>query len=138
MFFKISSLKNFEIFTEKYLCWGLFLIKLQDFKSATFLKRDSNTGASCGYCKFFKNSFFIAHLRRRSSNGGFQGVRAPALFQYSPNCALKFLNPFRRNALKNQFKKRNNPLTRSTNSALLTFFKTTLRKYTKEWFSPVR
>ena len=29
MFFKIDVLKNFEIFTEKHLCWGVFLIKLQ-------------------------------------------------------------------------------------------------------------
>ena len=28
-FFKISALKNFAIFTEKHLCWSLFLIKLQ-------------------------------------------------------------------------------------------------------------
>ena len=28
MFFKIGVLKNFVIFTGKYLCWGLFLIKL--------------------------------------------------------------------------------------------------------------
>ena len=30
-------------------------------------------------------------------------------FWFSPNCALKFLNQFRRNTLKNQFKKRKNP-----------------------------
>ena len=34
---------------------------------------------------------------------------APSLFRYSPNCALKFLYEFRRNALKNQFKKPKNP-----------------------------
>ena len=28
MFFKIGALKNFVIFTGKYLCWSLFLIKL--------------------------------------------------------------------------------------------------------------
>ena len=28
MFFKIGVLKNFAIFTEKHLCWSLFLIKL--------------------------------------------------------------------------------------------------------------
>ena len=65
-------------------------------------------------------------------------VRTPVLSLYSPNCTLKFLNQFRRNALKNQFKKRNNPLKPCTNSILLKFFKATLRKYTKEWFSPVR
>ena len=28
------------------------------------------------------------------------GVRTPALFRYSPNCALKFLNQFRRKAFQ--------------------------------------
>ena len=29
MFFKLSVLKNFAVFTWKHLCWSLFLIKLQ-------------------------------------------------------------------------------------------------------------
>ena len=33
MFFKIDVLKNVPIFTGKYLCWSLFLIKLQAFSS---------------------------------------------------------------------------------------------------------
>ena len=37
-------LKNVAIFTGKLLCWSLFLIKLQAFRSATLLNRDSNTG----------------------------------------------------------------------------------------------
>ena len=44
MFYKVV-LKNFAIFTRKQLCWSLFLIRLQDFKPATLLQRDSNTGA---------------------------------------------------------------------------------------------
>ena len=44
-FFNISVLENFALFTGKDLCLGLFLIKLQAFRSAFFLKRDSNTGA---------------------------------------------------------------------------------------------
>ena len=32
-------------------------------RSATFLKIDSNTGASCGYCEILKNSFLIEQLR---------------------------------------------------------------------------
>ena len=50
MFFKISVLKNIVIFTKKYLCWSLFLIKLQAWRSATLLKRDSKTAFSCEYC----------------------------------------------------------------------------------------
>ena len=63
MFFEMRSITNFAIFTRKHLCWGLFLIKLQAFRPATFLKRDSNTGVSCGYCEIFKNSFFRENLR---------------------------------------------------------------------------
>ena len=63
MFFKTLNLKNFSKFTEKHLCCSLFLIKLQAFKPATSLKRDSDTDVSCGYCKIFKYSFFIEHLR---------------------------------------------------------------------------
>ena len=44
MFFKIGSIKNSAIFARKHLCWGLFLIKLQVWRSATFSKIDSNTG----------------------------------------------------------------------------------------------
>ena len=36
--------KNFAIFTGKHLSWSLFLIKLQSFSNATFLKMASNTG----------------------------------------------------------------------------------------------
>ena len=63
MLFKISSIKNFAIFTGKHLCWGLFLIKLQAYRPTIFLKRDSNTGVSCGYCELCKNSFFVENLR---------------------------------------------------------------------------
>ena len=62
---------------------------------------------------------------RRASSRGVQGVQTPALFQYSPNCALKFLNQFRRNPLKNRFKKRKNPSKRCTSSILLKFFNAT-------------
>ena len=42
--FKKSVLKNFATFTEKHLYWSLFLIKLQAWRPAILLKRDSNTG----------------------------------------------------------------------------------------------
>ena len=41
--FHIYNFKNFANFTGKHLCWSLFLIKVQDFRAATLLKRDSNT-----------------------------------------------------------------------------------------------
>ena len=39
MLFKIGALKNFAIFTEKHLCWSLFLIRPE-----TLLKRYCKTG----------------------------------------------------------------------------------------------
>ena len=53
MFFKIVFLKNFANFTGKHLCRRLFLIKLQAFRAATLLKRDS-----CEICEIFKNTLF--------------------------------------------------------------------------------
>ena len=43
VFCKKSVLKNFANFTEKHQYWSLFLIKLQGCRSATLIKRDSNT-----------------------------------------------------------------------------------------------
>ena len=40
---KKGVLKNLANFEGKNLCWSLFLIKLQQIKSATLLKLDSNT-----------------------------------------------------------------------------------------------
>ena len=59
--------KKFTVFRGKHLCWGLFLITLQAFWSATFLKRDSNPGYSCGYCKIFQTSYFEKHLPTAAS-----------------------------------------------------------------------
>ena len=64
IFFEKSSITNFAIFTRKHQCWSVFLIKLQAFRPAAFLKRSSNTGVSCGYCELFKNSSFKENLRR--------------------------------------------------------------------------
>ena len=43
-FYKKAVLKNFAILSGKQLCWSHFLIKLQAFRPATLLKRESNTG----------------------------------------------------------------------------------------------
>ena len=59
MFFKIGGLKNFTTSTGKYLCWSLFLIKLE--ASAPLLKRTPTQVFSCEYCQRFKNRFFIKH-----------------------------------------------------------------------------
>ena len=57
---KIGVLKNFAMFTGKYLCWSLFLIKLQ--RPATVLKETSTQVFFCKYCEIFKNSFFYRPL----------------------------------------------------------------------------
>ena len=51
MFFKIAVLKRFVIFTEKYISWSLFLIKIQGFMPATLLKRDPKTGVPVNIAK---------------------------------------------------------------------------------------
>ena len=51
MFFKIGVFKKFAIFTAKHLRWSLFN-KVAGLRVI-----------SCEYCQFFKNSFFIEHLR---------------------------------------------------------------------------
>ena len=44
MFFKIDALKNLVIFTEKNLCWSLFLIKLQAFfPHSDWIRRDTDS-----------------------------------------------------------------------------------------------
>ena len=57
MFFKTGVLKNFAISTGEHLCWSLFLIKLQDWRLAFSLKRDSTIWMN--FAKIFKNSLFI-------------------------------------------------------------------------------
>ena len=55
---KKEVLKNFATVTRKHLCWILFLTKLQAFKCATLLKRDSNTDAIPWKLKKFFNIFW--------------------------------------------------------------------------------
>ena len=57
MFHKTDFLKDFHKFT------GLFLIKLQAFRSATLLKRDSSTDIFLlNFFKIFKKMFFYRTL----------------------------------------------------------------------------
>ena len=59
---KRGVLKNFANFTGKHLCWSLFLIMLQSFNPATFLKRDSNTGVLLWSLGNFQNVYFEERL----------------------------------------------------------------------------
>ena len=63
MFFKIGILKNFAIITGKHLCWSLFLIKSQTWRSAALLNRDSNTGVSMWILQNFSGQLSIKYLR---------------------------------------------------------------------------
>ena len=54
-------------------CWSLFLIKLQAFRPATLLKRDSQ-GFSCECCETFDNTYFEEHLK---------DVRLLSIFMFS-------------------------------------------------------
>ena len=56
-FIKKAVVKNFAIFPGKYWCWSHILIKLQPFKLATALKRDSDTGV---FLRILQN--FYEHL----------------------------------------------------------------------------
>ena len=63
MFFKIGVLKNFANYTGEYLCWSLFLIKLQPLRPTTLLKRDFSTGCFLvKFAKFLKTPFFTYHF----------------------------------------------------------------------------
>ena len=54
----VGVLKYFAIFTGKRLCWSIFLIKLQAFRSVTLLKSDSNTGVSGKYRDIYMNILY--------------------------------------------------------------------------------
>ena len=57
-YIKKAVLKNFAIFTWKHVCWSLFLIKLPDFRPATSLERDSNTGVFLWILQNFQEHLF--------------------------------------------------------------------------------
>ena len=55
MFFKIGVLKNFAVFTGKYLCWSLLYNKVAGLK-------DSYTGFPMNIVKFSRAPFLTEHL----------------------------------------------------------------------------
>ena len=59
MFFKIGVLRTFPNFTKKDQCWNLFYIKLQAWKPATLLKRDSNTSVFLWNLSNFHKQFLL-------------------------------------------------------------------------------
>ena len=65
MFLKIGVLENLAIFTGKHLCRCL---KLQAFRFATLLKRDTTQVFSCEYYELFSSSYFKEHLQMAASS----------------------------------------------------------------------
>ena len=51
-------LKNFTIFTRKYLCWNLFVLQLQSSSPATILKSNSSTCVFLWILPNFKEHLF--------------------------------------------------------------------------------
>ena len=60
---KEAALKNFAIFAGKHLFWSLFSMKLQAWKPATLLKRDSNTFVFLWILQNLKNAYFEEQLQ---------------------------------------------------------------------------
>ena len=58
VFFKIGVLKYFAVLTEKHLRSDLFLVKFQTFRSASFLRRDCNTGVFLWILRDFSEQLF--------------------------------------------------------------------------------
>ena len=63
-FVKRAVFKIAAIFTEKHLCWSLFLIKLQILRPPV---SDLRLLFSCVIYKFFKNTHFEDHLPTTAS-----------------------------------------------------------------------
>ena len=63
MFCKNGVLKNFAKFTEKHLCYSLFINKIAGLRPATLLKRETLAEVfSCEFCEIFKNNIFMEQL----------------------------------------------------------------------------
>ena len=83
---KKTLLTSFAIFTGKQLCWRFFLIKLQAFRPAILLKRDSNTGVFLCILRIF--IFFEKHLRTAAWCKS--GTRTPGPGTRDPEPSSKF------------------------------------------------
>ena len=70
IFLKIGVFQKTAIFTQKYLCWNLFLKKLKTWSPATYLKE-------------IQNRFYPVNIERF--------LKAPFLFNTSGGCFLLFI-----------------------------------------------
>ena len=102
MYFRLGTLKDFPMFTEKYLCWSLFLINIQAWRPATLLKRDSNIcvflwnfrnflqGTPSGYFwKYLMNSVFITFENNEWGHFVIR-VSSPVFISFCCLCFISF------------------------------------------------
>ena len=91
------ALWNFVHFTGKQFCWSLFLIKLQVFRPATLIKRDSKTVSfPVKFAKFFRTPLLknIYELMIQVIL-----IKSSEVFWYFPGVlketnGMKWVNPF--------------------------------------------
>ena len=62
MLFKIGFLRNFTLFTGKYLCWSLYLIDLQAWTPPTLSKKIQHKCFLVNIAKFFRTPSFYRTL----------------------------------------------------------------------------
>ena len=64
MYFRIGVLKNFAMFTGKYLCWSLFFNKYAGLKACNFFKKIlQHKFFSVKFAKFLRTPFFKEHVQ---------------------------------------------------------------------------
>ena len=59
---------NFTKFTEKYICRNLFFVKVVGLRPVNLLKRDSQRGFFCKFCKILEHLFNRTRLGAVSEN----------------------------------------------------------------------
>ena len=85
---KRAILKHFAIFMGKHFCWSLFLIKLQTFRPATLLKRNSNAVAFLWILRNFKEHLFTEHPWTNTYES-FQQVLSCVIYKFLRTLNLK-------------------------------------------------
>ena len=87
MFFKVGVHKNVANFTEKHLCWSLFVIKLQAFRPGCNLikKRLQHRCFSVKFGKFLRTSIFTEHLRWIFFSFQYKLHQNPNMYNYHGN-----------------------------------------------------
>ena len=55
--------------SQENTCVGVFSYEVPGLQPPSFLKKDSNTSASCEVCQTFKNAYFEEYLQATASRG---------------------------------------------------------------------